>query len=83
MILGITCSLATLLYNAVSGFDWTATTVVSFAWKTVVGRSHARAAGAAIIFGVQVVVTARKIIFIGPLIVVVAVTLLNKETIAT
>ena len=83
MILGITCSLATLLYNAVSGFDWTATTVVCFAWKTVVGRSHARAAGAAIIFGVQVVVTALKIIVIGPLIVVVAVTLLNKETIVT
>ena len=83
MILSITCSLAVLLYNAVSGFDWTATTVVWFAWKAVVGRSHARAARAPIIFGLQVVIAALKIIVVGPLIVVVAVTLLNKETIVT
>ena len=83
LILSITCSLAALLYNAVSGFDWTATTVVRFAWKAVVGRSHARAARAPIIFGYQVVVTARNIIVVGPLTVVVAVTLLNKETIVT
>ena len=81
MILSITCSLAALLYNAVSRFDWTATTVVWFAWKAVVGRSHARAARAPIIFGLQVVIAALKIIVVGPLIVVVAVTLLNKETI--
>ena len=83
MILSITCSLAALLYNAVPRFDWTSTTVVWFAWKTVVGRSHARAARAPIIFGLQVVITALKIIVVGPLIVVVAVTLLNKETIVT
>ena len=83
MIVSITCSLAALLYNAVPRFDWTATTVVRFAWKAVVGRSHARAARAPIIFGYQVVVTARKIIVVGPLTVVVAVTLLNKETIVT
>ena len=83
MILSITCSLAALLYNAVPRFDWTSTTVVWFAWKAVVGRSHARAARAPIIFGLQVVITALKIIVVGPLIVVVAVTLLNKETIVT
>ena len=79
MIRSITCSLAALLYNAVSGFDWTATTVVWFTWKAVVGRSHARAARAPIILGFQVVVTALKIIVVGPLIVAVAVTLLNTK----
>jgi len=67
-----------MLYNAVSGFDWTATTVVCFAGKAVVGRSHARTAGAPIIFGLQVVVTALEIVVVAPLIVAVAVTLLAR-----
>lgn len=66
-------------YHAEPCFDWTTTTVMCFTWKAVVGRSHACAIRAAVIFCLQVIVAALQIVVIGPLVIVVAVALLGNN----
>lgn len=79
MILSVASPLVAILYNAVSWVDWTAASVMCFARKAVVRGAHARATDTSVIFGLQVVVTALKIVVVGPLIFVVAVTLLEEN----
>lgn len=58
MVLGVASPFAAVHYNAMSWFDWTAATVMTFTGKAVVRSPHTCTTRAPVIFGLHVVVTA-------------------------